>query len=317
MPHPVSPFRDEARDVATGHPIAILPGIWEIRESLAPAFDTPETWVSLFLLTDPTGHASPVMIDTGVPRSTHTVILPALEALGFAPSDLKVAVNTHSHHDHAGSNVQLREATGCQIWIGRLDGPALLRGDRFGPDEIPPHSADRLLDGGEIVNLAGRDYEIIDMPGHSPGSIGIFDRERGILFTGDAIQARGTTTQGVPGASNRPAYRNTLETVRALPVEHLLPAHAYLPFPPGHVTPASEVHRYVDVSSEAIDTIDDRLASAIRNAGGSATIAKIADTICADQPRTPVLAAPILTDYLTQMAAVGRVRHDADHWTLL
>ena len=76
MPHPVSPFRDEARDVATGHPIAILPGIWEIRESLAPAFDTPETWVSLFLLTDPTGHASPVMIDTGVPRSTHTVILP-------------------------------------------------------------------------------------------------------------------------------------------------------------------------------------------------------------------------------------------------
>ncbi|NDE75972.1 MAG: MBL fold metallo-hydrolase, partial [Proteobacteria bacterium] len=124
------------------------------------------------------------------------MILPALEALGFAPSDLKVAVNTHSHHDHAGSNVQLREATGCQIWIGRLDGPALLRGDRFGPDEIPPHSADRLLDGGEIVNLAGRDYEIIDMPGHSPGSIGIFDRERGILFTGDAIQARGTTTQG-------------------------------------------------------------------------------------------------------------------------
>jgi anaerobic C4-dicarboxylate transporter len=90
-----------------------------------------------------------------------------------------------------------------------------------------------------------------------------------------------------------------------------------LPFPPGHVTPASEVHRYVDVSSEAIDTIDDRLASALRNAGGSATIAEIADTICADQPRTPVLAAPILTDYLNQMAAVGRVRHDADHWTLL
>jgi hypothetical protein len=90
-----------------------------------------------------------------------------------------------------------------------------------------------------------------------------------------------------------------------------------MPFPPAHVTPASEVHRYVDVSREAIDTIDDRLANAIRHAGGSATIAEIADAICADQPRTPVLAAPIMTGYLTQMAAVGRVRHDADRWTLL
>ena len=79
-PMTANPFRVDALDVATGHPIEVLPGVYEVRESLAPAFDTPECWVSLFILTDPTGHARPAIIDTGVPRSTDTVILPALAA---------------------------------------------------------------------------------------------------------------------------------------------------------------------------------------------------------------------------------------------
>lgn len=311
-----NPFRDDARDVATGHPIEVLPGIYELRESLAPAFDTPECWVSLFFLTDPNGHARPAIIDTGVPRSTDTVILPALAALGIAPSDLEVAVCTHSHHDHAGSNVQLRDATGCAIWIGRRDGPALTRGDRFGDDVIPPHEADRLLDHGEVITLAGRSYEVIDLPGHSPGSVGFYDRDRRILFTGDALQARGTTTQGVPGAADRPSYRASIARARALEVDHLLPAHPYLPFPSSHVTPASEVHRYLDTSLEAINAIDDRLLDAIRHEGGAATSEAIARHVCAEFDVVPVLAARILASYLGQLADAGTVVRDGDRWAI-
>jgi len=315
-PMTANPFRVDALDVATGHPIEVLPGVYEVRESLAPAFDTPECWVSLFILTDPTGHARPAIIDTGVPRSTDTVILPALAALGFAPSDLEVAVCSHSHHDHAGSNVQLRDATGCAIWIGRRDGPALLRGDRFGDDVIPPHEADRLLDGGETITLAGRTYEVVDLPGHSPGSIGLYDRERHVFFTGDALQARGTTTQGVPGAADRPSYRRSIAATRALTIEHLFPAHPYLPFPSSHVTPATEVTRYLDTCLDAIDSIDPRILDALRHEGGSATIDAIARQVCAEFAVVPVLAAPILGGYLAQLAEAGHVRRDGDHWVV-
>ena len=249
-----------------------------------------------------------------MPRSTATVILPALAALGFAPSDLEVAVCSHSHHDHAGSNVQLRDATGCAIWIGRRDGPALLRGDRFGDDPIPPHEADRLLDGGETITLAGRTYQVVDLPGHSPGSIGLYDPDRHLFFTGDALQARGTTTQGVPGAADRPAYRQSIAATRALAIEHLFPAHPYLPFPSSHVTPAAEVSRYLDTCQAAIDSIDDRILEALHHEGGAATADAIARHVCAEFASVPVLAAPILSGYLAQLADAGHVHRDGDRW---
>ena len=49
----VSNLRDEARNVATGRPVEVLPGIFEVRESLGPVFDTPDCWVSLWILVDP------------------------------------------------------------------------------------------------------------------------------------------------------------------------------------------------------------------------------------------------------------------------
>ena len=150
-----SAFRDEAHNVATGRPVEVLPGIHELRESLAPVFDTPDCWVSLWILVDPAGAEWPVLIDSGVPRSTETVILPALAALGFQPQDLAAVVNTHSHHDHAGSNVQLRSATGCQVWIHRADAPAIERGRHFGDEPVLPHRADRILHEGERVRLGG------------------------------------------------------------------------------------------------------------------------------------------------------------------
>ena len=129
---PTVTLRDERRNVATGQAVEALPGIWEVRESLGPVFDTPDCWVSLWLLVDPARKERPAMIDSGVPRSTETVILPALRQLRYEPRDLAVCVNTHSHHDHAGSNVQLRAATGCEVWIHRDDAPALAHGSSFG-----------------------------------------------------------------------------------------------------------------------------------------------------------------------------------------
>jgi glyoxylase-like metal-dependent hydrolase (beta-lactamase superfamily II) len=313
-------MRDEGRNVATGVPVETLPGIWELRESLGPVFDTPNCWVSLWILIDPSGQERPAIVDTGVPRSTQTVILPALAQLDIAPRDLAVAVNTHNHHDHAGSNIQLREATGCAIWIHRDDAGGLERGSNFGEDKILPHTADRILDTGEVVRLAGRDYEVVHIPGHSAGSLGLYDRERKVFFSGDALQSQGTETQGIAGAADREAYLRALDTMDHLAsdpgagIEHLLAAHPYLPFTQSHVQPASEVKRYLAECRRFVEEIDGEILSAVRASGGPATAAQLAETITRARgfTTTPVLAAGILRGILTRMEGQGALRRDGE-----
>mgnify|MGYP002508219585 CR=1 FL=1 len=45
----------------------------------------------------------------------------------------------------------------------------------------------RLLEDGDIIDLGGRQVEVLHTPGHSPGHMCFFERERGYLFTGDLV----------------------------------------------------------------------------------------------------------------------------------
>jgi glyoxylase-like metal-dependent hydrolase (beta-lactamase superfamily II) len=238
--------------------------------------------------------------------------------MGIAPGDLAVAVCTHNHHDHAGSNIQLRVATGCEIWIHTNDAPGLQKGDRFGEDLIHPHTADRLLNNGDVIQLAGRDHEVIHIPGHSAGSIGLYEPERKLFFSGDALQSHGTTTQGIAGAGDRDAYVRTLDKMDQLfserGIDHLLAAHPYLPFPDSHVHPSSEVRRYLDECRRFIDEIDDEILDALRAIGVSATAQTLADHICAGRgfTKTCVLAAHILRGYLGRLERAGQLQRNGD-----
>ena len=49
-----------------------------------------------------------------------------------------------------------------------------------------PAPATRLLDEGDTVDLGDRHFEVLHLPGHSPGSIGLWEESTGILFSGDA-----------------------------------------------------------------------------------------------------------------------------------
>jgi glyoxylase-like metal-dependent hydrolase (beta-lactamase superfamily II) len=311
----VSEYRDESRNVATGDPIEVLPGIYEVRDSLLPVYDTPDCWVSLWILVDPSGKERPSIVDTGVPRSTETVILPALASLGIPPRDLAVAVNTHFHRDHAGSNVPLREATGCQIWIHGVDGPELAKQGTYGPKEVVlPHQPDRLLDDGEVVRLAGSAYQVAHIPGHSAGSIGLYDRERKVFLSGDGLQGQGTITQGIASAQDREGYYASLDRVAALPIEHLLAAHPYLPFTGSYVHPQREVARFLSESRRFFDEIDGEIMTALAPVEAPSTTAELAARICASRgfSETCPLAPVILRGYLSRLEGQGTLRRQDD-----
>jgi glyoxylase-like metal-dependent hydrolase (beta-lactamase superfamily II) len=73
-----------------------------------------------------------------------------------------------------------------------------------------------LLDEGDTVDLGDHVYEIIHLPGHSPGGIGLYERATGVLFAGDAIYDGPLIYDG-PGMSV-PDYLDTFAKLRALDI---------------------------------------------------------------------------------------------------
>ena len=79
----------------------------------------------------------------------------------------------------------------------RLEAPVLARPAEWFP-EIPldPYDADVLLDGGESLELAGIEFETINVPGHSPGHVAYY--ADGALFSGDVLFAGSVGRTDIP-----------------------------------------------------------------------------------------------------------------------
>ncbi len=76
--------------------------------------------------------------------------------------------------------------------------------------------ATRLLPEGDVIDLGDRAFEVLHLPGHSPGSIGLWDEATGVLFAGDAVYD-GPLLDELDGC-DIPAYVATMRRLRALPV---------------------------------------------------------------------------------------------------
>ena len=77
-----------------------------------------------------------------------------------------------------------------------------------------------LLGEGDIVDLGDRRFRVLQLPGHSPDSIGLLDERDGLFFSGDAIYDD-TLIDDLPD-SDRAAYRATMARIVDLPVRHRL-----------------------------------------------------------------------------------------------
>lgn len=108
------------------------------------------------------------------------------------------AVATHIHWDHIG-------------------------GHKYYPDFYAYEAELDWLDGGEHIRLGDRVIEVIHTPGHSPGHMCFWEEKTGYLFTGD-LAYRGMLTAWFP-STDPEAYLKSLETVAALPVKKVFPAH--------------------------------------------------------------------------------------------
>lgn len=115
-----------------------------------------------------------------------------------------IAVCTHSHHDHAGGLCQFEtryghpseadifaDPTRYSTVADILDATVIRKMPFAGFDidrwcyQAAPLSAE--VDEGDVIDLGDRHFNVIHVPGHSPGSIALLEQKTGIIFTGDAL----------------------------------------------------------------------------------------------------------------------------------
>lgn len=130
-------------------------------------------------------------------------ILEALEEQGL---ELAAILCTHGHADHIAGNGALKRAfPRAPLLIGRGDArmltdPVANLSASFGiPITSPP--ADRLLDEGESLEVAGMVFQILEIPGHSPGHIVFLEQGHRALFGGDVLFSGSVGRTDFPGGS--------------------------------------------------------------------------------------------------------------------
>src|SRR5918912_1123029 len=127
-------------------------------------------------------------------------LLGAIDALGV---QLDGILLTHTHFDHVGAVAPVAKATGAEVWVPEIEKPVLadimsfVPWAGFGPYES--WDAEHTLTGGETLELAGFEIDVVFTPGHSPGHVTYAIPDERVLFSGDVLFQGSVGRTDLPG----------------------------------------------------------------------------------------------------------------------
>jgi glyoxylase-like metal-dependent hydrolase (beta-lactamase superfamily II) len=186
------------------------------------------------------------LVDTGLAKGVDQIEQQMREG-NFQISDLKTIVLTHAHGDHTGNASELVKRSQARVFAHRDDAP-YIDGTKAMPaasfisrvlnwlsDHVlfsrSPCKVDRVLEDGDRIDALGG-MRVIHSPGHTPGSICLYQEQRRILFCGDVLFNMNPLTQK-PGLRfplpmvtiDLNLARESVRKLAALPVETMFFGH--------------------------------------------------------------------------------------------
>ena len=169
-----------------------------------------------------------VLIDAALPGNAGK-ILRYIERLGRKPSDLTNVILTHAHPDHTGTIPTLSTGARMKVLVHpgdtkrdddgrlRLHYPGQIATTSWSVPFLGKIHADETLEDGRTLPIMGG-MEVLHTPGHTPGSISLYLKQREVLFTGDMLIGNGTRFHRplpFPGTDFK-LYRRSVERLAQL-----------------------------------------------------------------------------------------------------
>jgi glyoxylase-like metal-dependent hydrolase (beta-lactamase superfamily II) len=220
-----------------------------------------------------------LLVDSGIEGTIAEHVGPALRELGRSPGDITEVVISHADVDHYGGNSELRRvAPGAQIRSAAEDRPWIeswqaISSERYGwyrghgldydPETWqwleqaagPDTPLDGTVSDGETIDLGGITVEVVALPGHSPGHLGVVHHASRTAIVMDAVLERGlyTTSDELispPPYASVAAYRGTIDRLRELRPAQLGTSH-YAP-----VEGDRAVAAFLDESARFVDDLE-------------------------------------------------------------
>ena len=165
------------------------------------------------------------IVDPGIGFSM-SGLLREIKQDGFDPSKIEYVVNTHCHPDHIGGDLRIVKRSGAKVLMHEADAIAM---DRLNMIPIPipipglkKIKVDRHL--GDTLDLGDTLLKVIHTPGHSPGSICLYDEKCKVLISGDTAFSYSMGRWDLPGG-NMGQLKDSLLKLSELDIEYLLPGH--------------------------------------------------------------------------------------------
>jgi glyoxylase-like metal-dependent hydrolase (beta-lactamase superfamily II) len=126
-----------------------------------------------------------------------------LAAVSASGAEVEAILLTHCHFDHIGAVSPVAAATGAPVYCPEIEVPVLadimsyVPWEGFGPFES--YEADETVAGGETLELAGLEIDVIFTPGHSPGHVTYAVRGEDAIFSGDVLFQGSVGRVDLPG----------------------------------------------------------------------------------------------------------------------
>ncbi|MBM4241480.1 MAG: MBL fold metallo-hydrolase [Euryarchaeota archaeon] len=177
-----------------------------------------------------------MIIDTGMPGNSRKILDYLRNTLKRDPSDIKTIVLTHHHFDHVGGLGELKRITGAKV-AAHIDDAYYISGKKT-PDSLFARAitgifklikrsqlveVDIILEDGDKIG----DYQVLHTPGHTPGSISLYNPKNKAIFVGDILRCvKGEIKGPVPRFT--PDIRKANESLKKLgdlDIEVILTGH--------------------------------------------------------------------------------------------
>jgi glyoxylase-like metal-dependent hydrolase (beta-lactamase superfamily II) len=167
--------------------------------------------------------------------------LDRIERAGIELKDIKRIILTHTHFDHIGCIKEiLTGLPDAEIWVHEVEGEYLEKGDerivhgnemfagfirtQYGvKDDFYQLSVHRKLNEGDVLEIGGLRWEVLHIPGHSAGGIGLYNAKDKVLIPGDTVYADYNIGRFDLYSADGRQLRRSLERLAQMDTEVLLP----------------------------------------------------------------------------------------------